>query len=156
MVKANPGKRYHPFDIFLFPEFNSVHRGYPSLSSHGSHSFRVYSRKKRNRYVFTRPHRFLSHVICKSDFIRTAPYREVLLVGFSRKSKTRGVLWLGVTLPSHETSPSYPECLCVLKHIAGVHKVYLGKYVGTRATTAREYNAIDSENSVESRNRSDR
>lgn len=25
------------------------------------------------------------------------------------------------------------ECLCMLKHIAGVHKVYLGEYTGARA-----------------------
>lgn len=32
--------------------------------------------------------------------------------------------------PSRETQPSFaaPNCLCVLKHIAGVHKVYLGEY----------------------------
>lgn len=36
--------------------------------------------------------------------------------------------------------PSFPKCLCVLKHIAGVHKVYLGEsYTGdVHATTARE------------------
>lgn len=35
-----------------------------------------------------------------------------------------------MVLPSRETQPSFaaPNCLCVLKHIAGVHKVYLGEY----------------------------
>lgn len=30
----------------------------------------------------------------------------------------------------------------MLKHIAGVHKVYLGEYTNAHATTAGEYNAI--------------
>lgn len=56
---------------------------------------------------------------------------------FSRKSKTRGVsAQRGSTLARDATL--FPKCLCVLKHIAGVHKVYLGEYTEARTRQRRE------------------
>jgi len=84
--------------------------------------------------------------IVKLLYMRCCIAREVLQVA-SPENRRQDAYRIGVVLPSRETSPSFvaSKCLCVLKHIAGVHKVYLGEYIYRRAhaTTMRKYNAID-------------
>jgi len=65
--------------------------------------------------------------------------RVVLQLAF-RGNRRQEAYRLCVVLPSRETPPSFaaPKCLCVLKHIAGVHKVYLGEYTDARTRQRRE------------------
>lgn len=57
---------------------------------------------------------------------------------FSRKSKTGGIPSQRSILARDTTLFAALKCLCVLKHIAGVHKVCLGEYTDTRTQQRRE------------------